>query len=248
MTMNGHEPATAGDDLHVRLHALHFSTTGIQSLLEQVTVLAADTLDADSSAGVTIIREGQATTVAASDERTGNLDEIQYDNGDGPCLSAARTGEVIAVADMTTDGRWPDYGARASRAGLRCSLSMPLQLGDDAAGALNLYVFEPHDFDDPERAVLGQFCAEASRAVSLALRHDRVAQTNDHLHTAMGTRRVIDQAIGLIMAQNRCSADEAFDILRRASQNRNLKINRLASDMIRTVTGSEPDSDLHWQA
>jgi AmiR/NasT family two-component response regulator len=64
----------------------------------------------------------------------------------------------------------------------------------------------------------------------------------------MGTRRVIDQAIGLIMAQNRCSADEAFDILRRASQNRNLKINRLASDMIRTVTGSEPDPDLHWQA
>jgi hypothetical protein len=114
MTLNGHEPATAGDDLHVRLHALHFSTTGIQSLLEQVTVLAADTLDVDSSAGVTIIREGQATTVAASDERTGNLDEIQYDNGDGPCLSAARTGEVIAVADMTTDGRWPDYGARAS--------------------------------------------------------------------------------------------------------------------------------------
>lgn len=247
MPMNGHEPDTRGDDVHVKLHALHFSTTGIKSLLEQVAVLAADTLDADSSAGVTVIREGQATTVAASDKRTEDLDEIQYGNGDGPCLLAARTGEVVTVTDMTTDDRWPDYAVRAVKGGLRCSLSMPLDVGDDAAGALNLYVFEPHDFDDSERAVLGQFCGEASRAVSLALRHDRVAQTNDHLHAAMGTRRIIDQAIGLIMAQNRCSADEAFDILRRASQNRNSKINRLASDMIRAVTGTEPDPDPHWQ-
>jgi hypothetical protein len=90
MQMNGHEPDTARDDVHVKLHALHFSTTGVKSLLEQVAVLAADTLDADSSAGVTVIREGQATTVAASDKRTEDLDEIQYGNGDGPCLLAAR--------------------------------------------------------------------------------------------------------------------------------------------------------------
>jgi GAF domain-containing protein len=245
MTMNGNHRAAG--DMHAQLHALHFTTESLDALLEQITVLAADTVGADTSVGVTVIREGQPITVAASDERTRQLDEIQYGNGDGPCLHAARSGEVVTVDDSATDNRWPTYQARATDRGLRSSLSIPLELGDAATGALNLYVFDRHEFDDAERAVIGQFSDEASRAISLALRHDQITQDNDHLHTAMGTRRVIDQAVGLIMAQNRCSADEAFDILRRASQNRNVKINQLAADMIRQVTGTDPDTETHWK-
>lgn len=246
MTSKG-DDRSAGD-MRVRLHGLHFSTEGLDSLLEQITVLAADNVDADTSGGIIVIRENMPSTVASSDERTEQLDEIQYGNGDGPCLRAARSGEVVVMADVASDGRWPDYETRAAEQGLRSSLSIPLELGDDACGALNLYVFEQHTFDDAERAVLGQFCDETSRAVSLALHYDRVTQENDQLHAAMATRRVIDQALGLIMAQNRCSADEAFAILRRASQNRNVKISRLAGEMIRNVTGTSPDTEVRWQS
>jgi len=235
------------DHVRTQLHDLHFSTKGLDSLLEQVSVLAADIVDADTSVGITVIREDHPATVASSDERTLTLDEIQYANGDGPCLYAARTDEVIAIDDITTDGRWREYHARAAAAGLRSSLSVPLRLGDLAAGAMNLYVFDHHMFADAERAVIGEFSDEASRAVSLALRHELLTEKNDHLHTAMATRRLIDQAIGLVMAQNRCSADEAFDILRRASQNRNVKINRLAAQMIHNVTGRGADTNTHWQ-
>jgi GAF domain-containing protein len=235
------------DHVRTQLHDLHFSTKGLDSLLEQVSVLAADIVDADTSVGITVIREDHPATVASSDERTLTLDEIQYANGDGPCLYAARTDEVIAIDDITTDGRWREYHARAAAAGLRSSLSVPLRLGDLAAGAMNLYVFDHHMFADAERAVIGEFSDEASRAVSLALRHELLTEKNDHLHTAMATRRLIDQAIGLVMAQNRCSADEAFDILRRASQNRNVKINRLAAQMIHNVTGHDAQADTHWQ-
>jgi GAF domain-containing protein len=235
------------DHVRTQLHDLHFSTKGLDSLLEQVSVLAADIVDADTSVGITVIREDHPATVASSDERTLTLDEIQYANGDGPCRYAARTDEVIAIDDITTDGRWREYHARAAAAGLRSSLSVPLRLGDLAAGAMNLYVFDHHMFADAERAVIGEFSDEASRAVSLALRHELLTEKNDHLHTAMATRRLIDQAIGLVMAQNRCSADEAFDILRRASQNRNVKINRLAAQMIHNVTGHDAQADTHWQ-
>lgn len=234
-------------DLHVKLHELHIASQSLDNFLTQLTVVSADIVDAETTAGVTVIRDGQPTTVAASDERTTHLDELQYGRGDGPCLAAARSGDVVTVHDAAADERWPDYHAHASQAGLRSSLSVPLSLGDDAAGALNLYVFERHEFDDTERAVIGQFCDEASRAVSLAVRHDQVTRANDYLHAAMATRRVIDQALGLIMAQNRCGPDEAFLILRRASQNRNAKISMLAAEMIRKVSGSEPDTDLHWQ-
>lgn len=245
MASNGN--AHTESDLRLRLHDLHFSTAGLDSLLEQIAVLAADTVDADTGGGITVVREGKPTTVAASDERTTSLDEIQYGKGDGPCLHAARTREVVSVEDTRADTRWRDYHAQAAEQGLRSSLSLPLQLGGNAAGALNLYAFEVHTFDDAERVVLSQFCDETSRAVSLALHYDEVTRENDHLHAAMATRRLIDQALGLIMAQNRCSSDEAFAILRRASQNRNVKINYLAAEMIRAVTGSAPDTSAHWQ-
>jgi GAF domain-containing protein len=240
-------PGAQADDVRTRLYALHFSTKGLDSLLEQVTVLAADIVDADTSAGITLIREGHTATVASSDERTLALDEIQYANGDGPCLHAARTDEVVAIPDVSIDARWRGYHARAAHAGLRSSLSVPLRLGDLAAAAMNLYVFDHHVFAEAERAVISQFCDEASRALSLALRHELLTEKNDHLHTAMATRRLIDQAIGLVMAQNRCSADEAFDILRRASQNRNVKINKLAAEMIHNVTGRHAETNTHWQ-
>lgn len=245
MASNGNSQTES--DLSLRLHELHFSTTGLDSLLEQIAVLAADTVDADTGGGITVVRENKATTVAASDERTTSLDEIQYGNGDGPCLHSARTREVVVIEDARTDTRWRDYHSQAAELGLRSSLSVPLELGDNAAGALNLYTFELHAFDDAERVVLGQFCDETSRAVSLALHYGQVTEENDHLHAAMATRRAIDQALGLIMAQNRCSSDEAFAILRRASQNRNVKINSLAAEMIRAVTGTTPDTEAHWE-
>ena len=244
MATNGDKQAS---DLEVRLHGLHFANQSLDSFLTQLTILSADVIDADTAGGVTVIRDGQPTTVAASDERTKHLDELQYGKGDGPCLAAARTGEVVLVPDAAVDDRWRDYHAHAVGAGVRSSLSVPLELGSGAAGALNLYVFDDHHFDDVELVLVEQFCEEASRAVSLAIRYEEVTQENRHLHAAMVTRRVIDQAMGVIMGQNRCGPDEAFTIMRRASQNRNLKINRLAVEVIRNVSGTEPDSDSRWQ-
>jgi GAF domain-containing protein len=237
----------AARGVRISLHDLHFSTSGFGALLQEITVLAADTLSADTSAGVTVIRAGKPTTVAASDDRTLELDEIQYGNGDGPCLHAARTGEAVTMADVADDPRWPGYSIRGAERGLRSSLAIPLTLGEPAIGALNLYVFDEHEIDDVELILLDQFGDETSRAVSLALRYDGVSTENAHLLTAMGTRRVIDQAIGLVMGQNRCSAAEAFDVLRRASQNRNVKLNQLAADMIRQVTGIDPGAETPWQ-
>ena len=234
-------------DVRQRLHDLHFTADGLDRFLEEMTVLAADVVDGDTSGGVTVIRGERTVTVAASDKRTQKLDDIQYGNGDGPCLQCARTGVPIAVKELAEDDRWPKFREEALEQGMRSSLSLPLELGSEADGALNLYVFERHAFDEAERAVLSQFRDEASRAISLALRHNDLSQQNDHLHSAMASRRLIDQALGIVMAQNRCSADEAFAILRQASQNRNVKVRDLAATVIRNISGSEPTSALHFK-
>ena len=234
-------------EVRARLHRLLFSTDGLEGFLERLALLAADEVDGDSGCGITLIRDGQPATVSASDDRTRELDEIQYGNGDGPCLYAACTGDVVLVNELSTDTRWPAYRDQVQGLSLHATVAVPLELGDDVPGALNFYVFERHRFTKDELRVLSQFGAEASRALNLAMRHDQLARQTDHLHAAMATRRVIDQALGIIMGQNRCSSDEAFAILRRASQNRNVKINHLAAEMIRAVTGTTPDTRAHWQ-
>lgn len=234
------------EEIRTTVHELHFQTDGLDAFLGQLAILAANTVVGDTTCGITVIRDAHPTTIAASDERAGTFDEIQYADGDGPCLHAARTGEVVVLDDLPTDDRWPSYRDRSVARGLCSSLSVPLSLGEGTLGALNLYVLEPHPFGGEEQATLRQFCDETSRAISLALRHDDLTQQQDHLHVAMASRRVIDQALGIIMAQNRCSAEEAFAILRRASNNRNVKINALATDMIRAMSGAEPDRDNHW--
>jgi GAF domain-containing protein len=148
---------------------LLFVTNGLDEFLEQLAVLAADVVEGDSECGITLIRDGQPVTVAASGERTAKLDEIQYGNGDGPCLHAARTGEVVLVNDLSTDTRWPAYRDQVEGQGLHSTVALPLELGDDERGALNFYVFERrHRFTKGELRVLSQFSAEATRALDLA--------------------------------------------------------------------------------
>jgi len=245
--MDDRQGIGATGDLRAALHGLHFSHDRLDSFLGQLTVLAADATGGDAAVGVTVIRENERTTVAASDQRTLMLDEIQYNDGDGPCLHCARTGDTVVIDDLRADERWPTYQHRGLEHGLRASLSLPLDLGDQAVGAINMYVFEDHSFDDPEVTVLEGFRDEASRALSLALRHEEVTTRRDQLHTAMAQRRVVDQALGILMAQNRCSTDDAFVALRSSAQSRHVTVLEAAGELIREVTGQAPTKDTHFR-
>jgi GAF domain-containing protein len=245
--MDGQQGLGATGDLRAALHGLHFSHDRLDSFLEQLTVLAADATGGDAAVGVTVIRENERTTVAASDERTLMLDEIQYNDGDGPCLHCARTGHTVVIDDLEADDRWPTYQHRGLEQGLRASLSLPLDLGDRAVGAINMYVFENHTFDAPEVSVLEEFRDEASRALSLALRHEEVTTRRDQLHQAMTQRRVIDQALGILMARSRCTTDDAFATLRSTAQSRHVTVLEAAGELIREVTGQPPSKDTHFR-
>jgi hypothetical protein len=97
------------------------------------------------------------------------------------------------------------------------SLSLPLDGGPDVRGALNLYAGEPKAFTAELQHQAQALAAEACRALRLAVRLTNQVQLTHNLETAMASRSVIDQALGIIMGQNRCAAADAFDILRRAS-------------------------------
>ncbi|MCQ2000069.1 GAF and ANTAR domain-containing protein [Arthrobacter zhaoxinii] len=220
------------------LQQLILQTESVELFLEGFATRAAELFSSDAEvlAGVTLLRNKQGTTVASSSEAARALDEVQYGFGDGPCLRASRTGRTVMVDDVRTDPRWPDYTDAIRDRGFHSILGVPLILGNDGGAGLNLYArdaghFTPHIVQSAEA-----FAAEAAVTLQLAVQIARHKSTADHLRAAMEARTTIDVAVGIVMAQNKCSQEAAFEILSGASSNRNVKLRDVAERVVQSVT------------
>lgn len=204
-----------------------------------VTFAAARIVPDTSSCGLTMVIDGRPRTVASSSQLASRVDEIQYGHAQGPCLESLAQTVVVVVEDLERDHRWQGYRQHALAQGVRSSLSVPIRSRDEPArGALNLYFTQVTDFDAGHVNEGAHFADQASGALELATRLAEHATTTAQLREAMTSRSVIDHAIGIVMAQNRCPPEEAFDLLRRASQNRNVKLRVIATDIVRSVSAA----------
>jgi GAF domain-containing protein len=235
------DPATSAAAT-AELQQLLLATDNIDEFLQQVAHLAATVLPGELSCGITIRRNHRAITAASSDARASQVDGIQYNHDHGPCLTSLNTGEVVLIDDLATDDRWNGYQIPALGHGIRSSISLPLHGDHKVIGALNLYATRPRAFGSQEQLAAQRFAGEASRALTLALRLAERAEMSHDLQHALASRAVIDQALGIIMGQNRCTADEAFETLRTISQNRNVKVRDIAAEMITAVSRHPPPS------
>ncbi len=182
--------------------------------------------------GITLLRQRKAATVASSSAAAQAMDEIQYGFGDGPCMTASREQETAYVADLDDDARWPEFAARIREHGMRSILAVPFLLGDETRAALNLYSHRPHRFDERARELASVFVSQTSMALRLALRFAHFSDAADNLKATLETRTAIDVAVGIIMAQNRCSQSEAFELLKTASSTRNVKLHTVAAAIV----------------
>lgn len=231
-------PST-NDTVTVReLTDLLLATPSFEEYAQRIVEMACERVIPGAVCGLTMVIDAKARTVASSGDLAGRADEIQYGTGEGPCLHAIRTSSMVMVTDLALDDRWGPYRRHALDRGVRASLSVPIIGLDEAAvGALNLYLTEPADFGTDQVGLGRHFADQAAGALMLGTRLAEQATLTAQLQEAMASRSVIDQAIGIVMSQNRCSSTEAFDVLRRASQNRNVKIRVLATDIVRTLAG-----------
>jgi GAF domain-containing protein len=193
-----------------------------------------------ASCGITVRRDGQPLTVASSDERAEQVDEAQYGADLGPCLDTLRTGAVVDVPALRAETRWPEYRAHAIEYGVESSLSLPLTVDGSTVGAMNLYASVSYAFTVAARQQAETFAAQAAAGLTLVLRNAIRAEESQQLEQALANRTTIDQALGILMAQRSCTADEAFALLRATSQNNNRKLRDVAADLVTRVTGRRP--------
>ncbi len=206
----------------------------VTQTLQRIGELAVKTVPGADYAAVTRIRaHGRLDSVAATDDVCRRVDEVQYETGEGPCVDAVREQEVVRIDDLAATERWPRFADRAVELGVAAMLSFRLFVEDDTSGALNLYARDAGSFDDESVRIGHVFAAHAA----VAWDHAREV---DGLAAAVATRSLIGQAQGILMAERRIRADEAFALLRGVSQERNRKLRDVAQDVVDTGALPEP--------
>ena len=230
MDQTNHDPR---DGAALSLGGAVLDDAAVDELLQQVVQLALLTVESAHAVSITVADQGGYRTSNSTVTGVLAIDEVQYHKGDGPCLEAIRTARPVQVTVGADEGRWPWFDERALDHGVVRVLSTPLTPAPGAAiGALNIYASEGEEFSRDElrkAAVLGE---HAAILVGNALALVDATQLNEQLRKAVDTREVIGVAKGIFMERQSCTRDEAFDLLRRASQRENRKLRELAEELV----------------
>lgn len=194
----------------------------VQGALDKIVHLAVETLDACEFAGISLLERGRITSPASSNDIPRRVDEIQSETGEGPCIDAIREHELFRTGDLRNEKRWLQFSARAHEETGICSvLSIRMFVEEDTMGALNLYSTASHAFDDSDVALGSVFAVHASVAMSAARREESLEQKAQ-------SRDVIGRAKGILMARSGVTDEQAFEMLKKASQRMNVKLRDVA--------------------
>jgi hypothetical protein len=215
-----------------------FAPGSVQVTLEKIVGLAVVAVDGCEAAGVLGTGDdGALKTLAASNGLAASVHQMQIEAGTGPCLESARSASTVYVKDLIDDTRWPDFRVSAVDAGIRTVLAHALST--DSPGALNLYAGLPDAFGANARAQALLFATLARLALDTAKERALDAARTVNLTEALRTRELIGQAQGILIERERITSEQAFQVLRRASQHLNVKLREVAATLVET--GQRPD-------
>ncbi|KUI24149.1 histidine kinase [Mycobacterium sp. IS-1742] len=204
------------------------SPRDLDEILSGVTAAAKELIPGVDAAGILLIgRGGTFESLAQVTELPRQLDELQMKFNEGPCVQAALDDVVVRTDDFREETRWPQYAPACVEIGVLSGLSFKLYTADRTAGALNLFGLEPRVWD-AESETTGTVLAAHAAAALLAHRE------GEQLRSALSTRDRIGQAKGIIMERYNVDDVQAFEMMRRLSQDSNKKLTEIAQQVIDT--------------
>jgi transcriptional regulator with GAF, ATPase, and Fis domain len=218
--------------------------TTVGEALDGIARITVDAISSADFAGMSMLGDdGQPTTGVFTDPDSPAIDELQYREGKGPCLDAWRQNRVLRLPEIDSYAdQYPGFVAACHEHGVQSTLSIPLASGDVTVGAMNLYARVPDGFDSHDEALAIELAAVGSAVLANVSAYWTAFDLSAHLNEALVSRGVIEQAKGMLMAGTRgMTADEAFDMLRRASQRENVKLRDIARRIVehRTLPSGE---------
>jgi GAF domain-containing protein len=231
---SGHTTAEALQDLVL-------ASADLDEFLDDLARLAADGLSRGGRpvvCAVRVARPKKPARTAAGSPHVLALAQMQSRDGDGPAITAMGEARTVYVRDLTQGNQWPEFGKTAAAGGYLAVLCIPMELDDESRAAFSFYAGRRSGFTAGDIVTAENIARQVVWSLRLSLRIDRLQEARDDLANAMQSRSVIDMAIGVIMAQNRCRPDEALTVLRKASNARNTKVRDVATSIVASIAGT----------
>ncbi|MEE8601943.1 GAF and ANTAR domain-containing protein [Euzebya tangerina] len=201
--------------------------------LDQLMVVAAEELAVDGCGAMLADDEGVLRFVSSSDERTRLIEQFQIEEGEGPCVMAAQSGELVITDSLRTgDDRFPRFARRAAAAGMYSVYSFPMIIEDHSFGALNLYRDKPGSVSVEQRAAGTTFANIATTYLMSARRIDQATDMVSRLRAAMDRNAPIEQAKGYVAGVRHIEPTEAFELIRRYARANRLRIDDVARQLV----------------
>jgi GAF domain-containing protein len=228
-------PRSSADELSASLETLSRLATrhlNLEEMLTRVADLAVRAIPSAEGAGLTLLEEDRRDTIVCTHPFVREVDTIQYDLGQGPCISAAAEARTIISGSLGGDPRWTRFGAQVARLGVHSVLSLPLETPDGVVGAMNVYARRKHAFDDEAVSIGEMFAAPAAIAVQNAQVLAQTKRLVAQLQHALNHRAVIERAVGILMSRTGVSHDEALNRLRQLSQQEHGRLPDVAEKIV----------------
>jgi GAF domain-containing protein len=204
----------------------------------RIVLIATESISACDQASITMLRGDRPHTPAYTDKTALVLDKVQYESGDGPCLTAIRHRGAEQISTENAS-RWPAFSEKAREHGVLSTLSVPLGNDEAVLGALNLYSESAEEYDSEAVESACVFADQLGVAAASVTVYVEGYELSNQLQQAMESRAVIEQAKGILIAMEHCDPDTAFHILVRASQRENRKLRAIAQDIVDKYTGGQ---------
>ncbi len=214
------------------LSRLSAAGLGLEGLLTSVACFAVRAIPGAEGAGLTLSEPDRSDTIVKSEPFVREIEDIQYGIDEGPCISAAATGQTLRSGALSGDPRWPRFGPGVGRLGVHSVLALPLLTAGDVIGAINVYAHPRDAFDDRAEHIGQVFAEPAAIAVQNAQILGQTQRLVSNLQAALTSRAIIDQAIGIIISRTGDTAEKAFDRISRRSQAEHLKVAAIARQIV----------------
>jgi GAF domain-containing protein len=237
---------TAGElpEIFARVAGLLLTEPVVDRAVANIAQAAHETLTGSVGAGGTLIDlQGRPTSTASTNSLVEEADRLQYDLGEGPCLSAWASGRAVRVDDLRQEDRWPEWSAASARLGLMSCISVPMLVPDvtgasepEPIGALKVYADQPHAFDEHSEQILSLLAGPAALFLSNLQARERAAHVSEVLKDALHSRSLIDMAKGVLMERLRVSERGALQVMITRSRAEETLLIAVARDIIEPAT------------
>ena len=216
-----------------RIEGMLLTTEKVDQAVQLLAQAIKDAVPGTIGAGVSLLdARGRRTSSGATDRTVEQADALQYELGQGPCLTAWAAEETVIIDDVGTDPRWPLWSAAVASLPIRSVISTPLISGTECIGALKVYAAAPSVYTEATARLLELFAAPAATLLSHVQTSELPRRISESLQSSLHSRDLVNRACGVLMERHGLGNDEALQALMLQARETNIPLRQYSAALL----------------